>query len=79
VKKILFILLLFPILSWAQKTAILKGVVKDKSNNPIENVSVKFNNTGTTTDENGNYQIRIPVKETVNIIFSHVLELLQKK
>jgi len=72
VKKILFILLLFPILSWAQKTAILKGVVKDKSNNPIENVSVKFNNTGTTTDENGNYQIRIPVKETVNIIFSHV-------
>jgi len=59
-------------ISLAQRTAILKGTIKDKFNNPIENVSIQFDATGTTTDENGNYQIRIPVKESISIVFSHV-------
>lgn len=56
----------------AQKTAILKGTIKDKNNNPIENVSIKYGNTGTTTDAKGRYQIRVPVNKEVIIVFSHV-------
>ena len=57
---------------WAQKSAILKGIVTDKFSNPIKNVSINYNNTGTSTDENGAYQIRIPVKKKVTLVFSHI-------
>ena len=51
---------------------ILKGTVKNKSKQPIEGVSIKYNSTGTTTDENGNYRIRIPYKEEITLTFSHI-------
>ena len=51
---------------------ILKGTVKNKNKQPIEKVSIKFNNIGTTTDENGKYQIRIPYKEEITLVFSHI-------
>lgn len=56
----------------AQKTTILRGTIKNNQKEPIENVSIKFNKTGTTSDENGNYSIRIPLDEKVTIVFSHV-------
>lgn len=56
----------------AQKTAILKGTITDKQNNPIEGVSIKYGATGTTTDAKGRYQIRIPINKEVSIVFSHV-------
>ena len=71
-KKICFFLLLLPSLLVAQKTTILKGTVKNNKKNPIEKVSIKVGKTGTITDENGNYQIRIPFKEEITLIFSHV-------
>ncbi|TVZ54837.1 outer membrane receptor protein involved in Fe transport [Lutibacter sp. Hel_I_33_5] len=71
-KKLLLILLIFPSLLIAQKTAIIKGTVKNKNNQPIEKVSVKFGKTGTSTDEKGRYSIRIPVKQTISLVFSHV-------
>jgi hypothetical protein len=72
VKKIFFFLLLLPSLLVAQKTTILKGTVKNIQKEPIEKVSIKFGNTGTVTDKGGNYQIRIPFKKEINLIFSHV-------
>jgi hypothetical protein len=72
VKKILFFLLLIPSFIVAQKTTILKGTVKNNQNEPIEKVSIKFGNTGDVTDKDGNYSIRIPFKEEITIIFSHV-------
>ena len=71
-KKIFFFLLLLPSLLVAQKTTILKGTVKNIQKEPIEKVSIKFGNTGTVTDKGGNYQIRIPFKKEINLIFSHV-------
>lgn len=71
-KNLLFILFLLPSVLIAQKTAILKGVVKDKQNNPIENVSIRYGSNGTTTDAKGRYQIRIPINKEVSITFSHV-------
>lgn len=65
-------MLLLPSLLVAQKTTILKGTVKNIQKEPIEKVSIKFGNTGTVTDKGGNYQIRIPFKKEINLIFSHV-------
>ena len=65
-KKILLILFLFPISIWSQKTSIIKGFVKDSNNNSIENVSVKYGETGTTTNAEGFYQIRIPFRIPAN-------------
>jgi len=72
VKKILLIFFLFPTLLWCQKSSIIKGFVKDSDNNSIENVSVKFGSTGTTTNSSGFYQIRIPLDTNISLEFSHV-------
>jgi len=72
VKKILLILFLFPTIIWSQKTSIIKGFVKDSKNNSVENVSVKYKETGTTTNADGFYQIRIPINSKITIEFSHV-------
>ncbi len=63
---------LIPSFLVAQKTTILKGTVKNKKNIPVEKVSIKFGNTGTVTDKKGNYQIRVPFKEEITLVFSHI-------
>ena len=65
-------MLLLPSFIVAQKTTILKGTVKNKQKEPVEKVSIKFRNIGTTTDKDGNYQLRIPLKEEITLVFSHV-------
>ena len=57
VKNIVLFLFLFPAMIWGQKTAIIKGFVKDSKNRSIEDVSVKFNNIGTSTNKKGYYEI----------------------
>ncbi|MDG1397844.1 MAG: carboxypeptidase-like regulatory domain-containing protein [Polaribacter sp.] len=71
-KKIFLFLLLMPCLLMAQKTTILRGTVKNGQKKVIDKVSVKYGDTGTVTDENGNYKIRIPLDEEITIIFSHI-------
>ena len=71
-KKITFFLFLLPAILVAQRTTILKGVVKNKDKEPVENVYVAFDETGTITDENGNYTLRIPVKKEIVLKFSHL-------
>ena len=70
-KKLLFLLFLLPVFAYAQ-TTIIKGTVRNANNEPIEKVSVKFNNTGTETDKNGRYSIRVPFKKEITLVFSHV-------
>ncbi|MDC0177317.1 TonB-dependent receptor [Polaribacter sp.] len=50
----------------------LKGTVKNKNKQPIENVSIRYNNIGTTTDKNGRYIIRVPYKKEITLVFSHI-------
>lgn len=71
-KHIFFFFLLIPGFLLAQKTTILKGTIKNKYNQPISEVSIKFNKIGTVSDENGRYSIRIPLDKEVTVIFSHV-------
>jgi hypothetical protein len=72
VKNLLFFLLFIPAIVCAQKTAIVKGFVKNKQNQPLENVTVSFGNTGTTTKKNGSYEIRIPLNQTITLSFRAV-------
>lgn len=55
----------------AQK-ATVKGSVKDSDGKAIDNVSISFENTGTTTDKDGNYTISITAKKKIKVTFSHV-------
>lgn len=71
-KKLLFLFLLLPTFLVAQKTTILKGTIKNNQNKPIPQVSIKFDKTGTTTDKNGRYSLRIPVDKQITVVFSHV-------
>tara|TARA_R110002126_G_scaffold289578_3_gene444810 strand:- start:9522 stop:11945 length:2424 start_codon:yes stop_codon:yes gene_type:complete len=64
--------MLMPCFLMAQKTTILRGTVKNSQKEGIEKVSINYLKSGTITDENGNYQIRIPLNEEVTITFSHV-------
>ena len=71
-KNIFLFLLLIPSFLVAQKTTILKGTVKNNLKQGIEKVSIKYGKTGTVTNSDGTYQIRIPLDEEITIIFSHV-------
>ncbi|MGB1043344.1 MAG: carboxypeptidase-like regulatory domain-containing protein [Tenacibaculum sp.] len=70
--KKLLILLLFPSLIFAQKTATVKGRIINKYNSPIEGVAISYLSKGTTTDANGNYSFTIPMHKTVTVTFTHV-------
>jgi|TARA_B110000259_G_scaffold126365_1_gene142986 hypothetical protein len=72
VKKILLLLLFLPFVMLGQKTTILKGTVKNNEKIAIENVSVKFGETGTVTDKEGNYAIRVPYQKKIDLKFSHI-------
>ncbi len=71
-KKILLILLLFPLIVWSQKTAIVRGFVKNSLKQSIENVTINYNKIGTTTDKRGYFEIRIPLNDSTLVTFSHV-------
>ncbi len=66
------LLLLFPSLVFAQKTATVKGIITNKFNTPIEGVAISYLSKGTTTDANGMYQFTIPIRKTVIVTFTHV-------
>jgi hypothetical protein len=55
----------------AQETTV-KGFVKSEDNNPIENVSVYYENSGTTTDRYGAYELKVPANKEITLIFSHL-------
>lgn len=72
-RHLLFALLIFiPILGFGQKTTFLRGFIKGEKNQPLENVSVQFNASGTTSDSRGFYELRIPVGKKIKVTFSYV-------
>ena len=54
------------------QTATIRGKVFDINGVPIENVSVSYNKTGTTTNEDGEYDLVIPSNQNIDILFSHI-------
>ncbi len=62
-----------PTLLFSQ-TAIIKGIITDKNNKPIElaNITIEGTKTGTTTGKTGNYKLTIPAGKKVKITVSFV-------
>ena len=67
----LLLLLCVPLLGFSQ-SATIKGVILDDTQLPIPNVSVSAGETGTTSNSNGFYELKIPVDVEVIIEFTHV-------
>ncbi|WP_394344069.1 TonB-dependent receptor [Winogradskyella algicola] len=64
--------LLFSMLSFSQ-TAVIRGVILDEINNPIENVNIKASTgEGAATNQNGFYELRIPSDVEITIEFTHL-------
>ena len=66
-----FVLILLPFLGVSQ-TATIRGVILDNGNMPISNVSIKTGNSGTTTNDNGFYELRVPIHIDVSVEFTHL-------
>lgn len=66
------LLLLWQSTVFAQQTTAVKGRVTDEKGEPLPGVSVKIKSApgGTTTDENGNFQLNAP--GNASLIFSYV-------
>ena len=72
-KKLFLLFFIIPFSFIAQNnTTVLKGIVTNKQNLPIKDVAVSYLNNGTTTNEKGYYEIIIPVRKTIEVVFRHV-------
>ena len=67
----LLFLICLPIFCVSQ-TATIKGIILDDTKNPIADVSIKAGTSGTTTNENGFYLLKIPANTDVTIEFTHL-------
>jgi hypothetical protein len=65
-------LFFFLSLTLSAQTARIKGVILDKNNQPVENVNVSYSSSGTRTNENGFYNLKIPANQQVTLVFTHV-------
>ena len=54
------------------QTARIKGVILDKKNQPVENVNITCLNVITRSNENGFYDLKVPAKQKVTLVFTHV-------
>ncbi len=69
---IVLLSLLFSVLSFSQ-SAILRGVILDENNNPVNGVNIKSSTgVGTATNENGFYELKISATVDVVIEFTHI-------
>lgn len=69
---IVLVSLLFSLLSFSQ-SAIIRGVILDENNTPINDVNIKASTgEGTATNENGFYELKIPFGVDVIIVYTHI-------
>jgi len=68
----LFLLFLcFSATSFSQ-SATIRGVILDENQNPVSAVNIKADQQGTTTNNNGFYELKIPANKDVTIQFTHI-------
>jgi len=74
-KRLHFIVLISLLFSWLSfsQSAIIRGVILDEANLPIEGVNITANTgEGTATNSNGFYELKIPFGDDVTVTFTHV-------
>jgi hypothetical protein len=54
------------------QTAVVEGTIKNAKGEPIEEVSVLYETTGTVSDKNGFYSLKIKSDEGVLLQFTHI-------
>ncbi len=57
-----------------QDYGLVKGIIKDEDNKPLELVNIGILNTtvGTISDKNGSYEIQVPANKNITLVFSRV-------
>lgn len=65
-------LLFFTTTTMFSQTARIKGVILDETNQPVENVSITYEDKGTISNENGFYSLVIPANKKITLVFSHI-------
>lgn len=58
-------------LNYAQ-TATINGIVFDENQNPLAFANITTESSGTTSNENGFYELKIPANQKVKIVISYV-------
>ncbi|MEZ4802757.1 MAG: carboxypeptidase-like regulatory domain-containing protein [Gelidibacter sp.] len=66
---IIFICL--PFIGFSQ-SATIKGIILDDAQLPIANVNIQAGDKGTTSNENGFYELKIPVETEITLEFTHI-------
>ncbi|MBS3992252.1 MAG: TonB-dependent receptor plug domain-containing protein [Bacteroidetes bacterium] len=77
-KSILYTIVIFPCIIFSQ-TATVEGYIKNAKGEPLEEVSITFNNKGTVSDKNGYYSIVVSDNEEVLLNFIHISYLAYSK
>ncbi len=69
-----FILLVFILLSRIgfSQTATIRGIIFDENQQPLAFADINTNSSGTTTNENGFYELKIPANQEVKVTISHI-------
>ena len=65
-------LLFFTTTTVFSQTARIKGVILDETNQPVENVSIAYEDKGTISNANGFYSLVIPANQKITLVFSHI-------
>jgi len=68
---LLLFILCFPFLGFSQ-SATIKGVILDENQVPVYDVNIKAGNSGTTSNENGFYELKISANADVTVEFTHI-------
>jgi hypothetical protein len=73
ITKIIFVFIAYGIgLATYAQTALVKGIVLDKNNQPVVNVNVSCVNFRTYSNAEGFYSIKIPANQKVAVAFTHI-------
>ncbi|WP_276167469.1 TonB-dependent receptor [Zobellia alginiliquefaciens] len=59
-------------LATSAQTATLTGIVLNKANEPLREVHITTNSSGTFSDENGFYSVQVIADKPITITFSHL-------
>jgi len=68
---LLLFIICFPILGLSQ-SATIKGVILDENQVPVSDVNIKAETIGTTSNENGFYELKISANKEVTVEFTHI-------
>ncbi len=52
--------------------AVLKGVILDENNVPVQGANITFDKSGTQSDENGVYELSIPANQEIQVSITHI-------